>query len=86
MLKCSKEKALTRRVTQLQLDIQTLKTRSQTIQQALNIEEQALDTKLQRALSKMRNEKPELFNITLEEQLVKIAAELTGAFIRNLIS
>ena len=80
------EKALTRRVTQLNLDIRTLTNKRREIQKALNTDEQALDAKLQRALYRMRSEKPELFNITLENQIVKMAAELTGIFLNWIIS
>jgi hypothetical protein len=80
------EVTLTGQVTQLRRYIQKLETRRKTIQQALNTEEQALDTKLQRALSKMKDEKPELFNITFEEQIAKIAVELTGTFLKWIVS
>ena len=80
------EKNLTWRVHRLRRDIQTLETRRKTVQQALNTEEQALDTKLQRALYKMRDEKPGLFNVTLEDQIVKMAAELSVNLLRWLIS
>lgn len=79
------EKTLTRRVSLLRQNIRTLETRRQTVQQALNIEEQALNTKLQQALHTMKDEKPELFRITMEEQLGKIAIELTGSFLKYLI-
>jgi len=65
---------------------QTLETRRQTVKQALNIEEQTLDTKLQRALYKMKNEKPELFNITLEDQIAKMTAELAMTFLKLIVS
>ena len=79
------QKTLTGKVARLRRDIRTLDQRRQTVQQVLNIEEQALDTKLQTALYKLKDRKPELFNITLEEQVAKMAVELAGSFIRYLI-
>ena len=80
------EKNLTRRVTKLNLDIQTLTLRRQDLQKAINTDEQALETKLQHTLYRMRDEKPELFNITLEDQIVKMASEITGSFLKWILS
>ena len=80
------EKTLTIKVTRLRREIQTLETRRHTVQQALNTDEQTLDTKLQTALYKMKDQKPELFNITLEEQIVKMAAEISVNFLKWIVS
>ncbi len=80
------ERILTRRVTKLNMDIRTLTRKKQDLQKALNTDEQTLDSKLQRALYKMRDQKPELFNITLEDQIVKMAAELSLNLLRWLIT
>ena len=80
------EKDLTRRVSRLRRDIKTLETRKQTVQQALNTEEQTLDTKLQTALYKLRDLKPELFIITLQDQIGKMAAEISVNLLKWLVS
>ena len=80
------QESLTKKNAKLRRDIQTLDLRRQAVQKALNTEEQALNTKLQTALYKMKDEKPELFNITLEEQIGKITAELSVNLLRWLIS
>ena len=80
------EKDLTRRVSRLRRDIQILEGRRDTIKQALEVEDKTINVKLQAALRKLKDQKPELFHITFEEQIGKIAVELTGAFIRHLIS
>jgi len=68
------------------MDIQALESRRQAVQQALNIEEQVLDTKLQIALRKLKGQKHELFYISFKEQIGKLAVEFTGTFIRHIIS
>ncbi len=80
------QESFTKKHTKLRRDIKTLEARRQTVQQALNIEEQALNIKLQRALYKMKDEKPELFQITLEEQIGKMAAEVSVNLLRWLTS
>jgi len=79
------ERELNTRVSRLQRDVTSLTTRRDKIQTALRAEEQVLNQKLQNALIRLKDEKPELFRITVEEQLSKLAGELTGAFIKWLI-
>ena len=84
--RCPKETCQGRSVTQcaralLKQNIQTLGSRRQTVKETLNIDEQTLNTKLRQAQYTMKDEKPELFLITMEEQLGKIAIELTGSFL-----
>jgi hypothetical protein len=45
-----------------------------------------LDRKLQAVIRKLKDQKPELFTITLEEQIGKLTVELTGVLIRYIIS
>jgi hypothetical protein len=52
----------------------------------LRVQEQILNKRLQTALTRLKDIKPELFHITAEEQLGKLAGELTGAFIKWLIA
>lgn len=80
------EKILTKRVTRLRRDVKTLDLRRKAVQQALNTEEQTLDTKLQTALYKLRDLKPELFIITLQDQIGKMAAEISVNLLKWLVS
>lgn len=78
-------KSLTEKVNRLKWDIHTLNSRKKDIEKALQTEETKLNTRLQTALRKLKNTKPDLFQITLEEQIGKLAAELTGSLIRYII-
>ena len=81
-----KEKELTNRTSRLQREVDILTTRQDEIRSVLRINEQALNQRLQTALTRLKDHKPELFHITAEEQLVKLAGELSGYFIKWLIS
>ena len=61
--------------TGLQRDISIMTKRRTDLSKALQTDKATLQQRLVVALSKMKDEKPELFNITLEEQIRKIAAE-----------
>ena len=80
------EVTLNKHVIQLRRNIQTLDLRRQEVRKVLNTEERALDTKLQTALYKMKDLKPELFNITLEDQIAKMTVELTKTFLKLIVS
>jgi len=71
--------------SRLQREIDTLTTRRDEIQSVLGIEEQTLNQILQTTLTRLKDKKPELFRITIEEQLGKLAGELTGTFLKWLI-
>ena len=79
-------RTLNQKVQDLRWELSSLQTRKQEVSKALHIEEQALNQKLYTALQKMKDYKPELFRITVEEQLGKLAVELTGSFLKWLIS
>jgi hypothetical protein len=52
---------------------------------ALQQDEATLNTRLQTALRKLKDTRPDLFQITLEEQLGKHAVELAGSFIKYIL-
>ena len=79
-------RTLNKKVQDLRWELASLQTRKEDISTALNIEEQALHQKLYDALRRMKEYKPELFRYTVEEQLGKMAVELTGSFLKWLIS
>ena len=77
--------SLNEKVNRLKWDLQLLQSRKKNIQKALDIDEATLNTRLQIALRKLKDTRPDLFQITIEEQIVKIGVELTGFFIRSLL-
>ena len=76
---------LSEKVNRLKWDVQLLNSRKKDIEKALQTDEATLNTRLQTALGKLKNARPDLFHITLEEQLGKIALELTGSLIRYIL-
>jgi len=80
------ERELKAQTSRLQREVDTLATRRDTIRSVLRIEEQALNQRLQNALARLKDHKPELFHITAEEQLGKLLGELTGAFLKWLVT
>jgi predicted transcriptional regulator len=76
---------LSEKVNHLRWEIHSLNTKKKDIEKALQTDEATLNTRLQTALRKLKDTRPDLFQITFEEQLGKLAAELTGSFIRYLI-
>jgi len=80
------ERELKVQTSRLQREVDTLTTRRNQIRSVLRIEEQALNQRLQTALTRLKDQKPELFHITIEEQMEKLAGELTTAFLKWLTS
>ena len=62
-----------------------LGTRRDQVKQALAVEETTLNRRLETAIVKLRNRKPELFTITIEDQVAKLTVELASSFIQWLI-
>jgi hypothetical protein len=81
----SDKRILSEKVNRLRWNLQSLNSRKLDLEKALQTDEATLNTRLQTALRKLKDTRPDLFQITLEEQLGKIAVELTGSFIRYLI-
>ena len=77
--------SLSEKVNRLRWELHTLQSRKKEISKALQIDETTLNTRLQTALRKLKDTKPDLFQITLEEQIGKLAVELTGSFIRYIM-
>lgn len=72
--------------TGLLLDVTSIQRRHQNISKALQTDQATLQYRLTTTLSKIKDEKPELFNITLEEQIGKLAGEMATTFLRWIIS
>jgi DNA repair exonuclease SbcCD ATPase subunit len=79
------QKELKEKVNRLKWDLQSLQTRKKDIEKAIQTDEATLNNRLQSALRKLKDTRPDLFQITLEEQLGKLTAELAGSFIRYII-
>ena len=79
------ERELTDQKSRLQREITTLTGRRDELRSVLRMDEQALNQRLQTALTRLRDYKPELFRISSEEQLIKLVGEFTEAFIKWLI-
>ena len=80
------EKELKAQLSHLQREVKALTTRRDKIQTILRTEEQTFNQRLQTALIRLKENKPELFRINIEEQLGKLAGELTGTFLKWIIS
>ena len=80
------EKELNTQLSRLKREVEALTTRREKIQLVLRVQEQILNKRLQTALARLKDIKPELFHITAEEQLGKLAGELTGIFLKWIIS
>ena len=81
----SDRRLLNEKVNRLRWDLQSLQSRKRDLENALEIDEATLNTRLQTALRKLKDTRPDLFQITLEEQIGKLAVELTGSFIRYIM-
>jgi predicted nuclease with TOPRIM domain len=79
------ERALSEKMNDLRIEVSSLQARRKDVSKVLSLEEQALNSRLESALRRLKDQKPELFSISVEEQLGKIAGLLGGAFIKWLI-
>jgi len=79
-------KALAKNVSDLRIEIASHQAKKQDISKALGIEQQALETKLESTLRKLKHEKPELFEISVRDQIVKLTGQLIGSYIKYLIT
>ena len=79
-------RTLNKKVQDLRWELSSLQTRKEQVSKALHIEKQALNQKLYTALRRMKDHKPELFHITVEDQIAKITVQLAGSFLRWLVS
>jgi hypothetical protein len=76
---------LKEKINQLRLDTYTLNTRKKELQQAIQVNEQTLNKRLQTTLNKLKDQRPNLFEISLEEQIAKLSIEIAGSFLRYLL-
>jgi predicted nuclease with TOPRIM domain len=74
------ERALSERISNLRIEVSSLQARRKDVSKVLSMEEQALNSKLESALCRLKDHKPELFSISVEEQLGKIAGLLGRVF------
>ena len=81
-----KKKALSTKVMYLKSEVRTLQERREDISKILGTEEEALTERLTTALTRLKDERPELYQITGAEQIGKLAGTLTAAFIKWLFS
>ncbi|TFH14063.1 hypothetical protein E4H04_10915 [Candidatus Bathyarchaeota archaeon] len=76
---------LTQQTQELEQRLNQLDRKRNQLKTALQTEDQELKNKLEAELIQLKNKKPELFQITGEEQLAKLTAQLATSFIRWLI-
>ena len=82
----TQQQNLTQTTRQLQTKLASLQSRHRQVKQALRLDEETLNRKLEYALRQLKYQKPELFHITVEEQIGKLTAQLAGHLIKWLIS
>ena len=76
---------LTRQTQEILKQLRQLEAKRDKVRQALQIEETALNKRIETALNRLRDKKPELFTITLQDQVNKLTVELASSFIQWLI-
>ena len=76
---------LTRQNQETNIQFRQLEAKRDQVKQALQIEEKIFHNKLETALIKLRDMKPELFTITIQDQINKLTLELASSFIQWLI-
>jgi DNA-binding CsgD family transcriptional regulator len=79
-------RTLNKKVRELRWEVSSLQTRKEEVSKALHIEELTLYQRLYTALQRMKDQKPELFQITIEEQIAKITVLLGSSFVKWLFS
>ena len=81
----SERNSLRLSVMGLRREVSVLQARRNAISKLLQTEVETLKTRLQRTLLNLKDQKPELFQITGEEQILKLTGQLLGSFLRWLI-
>ena len=79
-----KEK-ITENNRELEKQINQFETRRNQVKKALTVEETLLRKKIETELIRLRDKQPELFTITIQDQINKLTGELASSFIRWLI-
>ena len=67
-------------------NVASMERRHREVSKSLQVDEARLKERLTIALTKMKDQKPELFQITLEEQIGKLAAEIAVTFLKWIVS
>ena len=67
-------------------NVASMERRHREVSKSLQVDEARLKERLTIALTKMKDQKPELFQITLEEQIGKLAGEITLTFLKWIVS
>jgi IS30 family transposase len=80
-----KRETLHQQTLRLDKELKQLQTRRDQTYQALQVEQTKFNKKLETELNRLKETKPELFTITLEEQINKLTGQLATSFIRWLI-
>ena len=80
------KKTLNTQLSNLRREVETMKARHTVISKILGTQEEALNKRLTTALTRLKDRKPELFNISSQEQIGKLAGNLTFAFLKWLVS
>ena len=81
LLRQEKQK-LTQKNRELEKQMKQLEARRDQVGQALRIEETQLTKKIKTELIQLKNKRPELFEITDQEQLAKLTTQLGISFLR----
>jgi len=68
------------------MKIESMRARRDDIHKILRTEEEALNKRLTMALTRLKDQRPELFNISPQEQIGKQVGTLTAAFLEWLVS
>jgi len=71
---------------QLETQLSLLQSRQRQVKQALQLDEQTLNRRLEQALHQLKDRKPELFYTTVEEQVGKLAGEIAVNFLKWIVS
>ena len=76
---------ISRQTHEKNIQLKQLEARRNQVKQTLQIEETLLTKRLETALIRLKDKKPELFTINLQDQVNKLTVELASSFIRWLI-
>ncbi|MFC1804057.1 helix-turn-helix domain-containing protein [Thermoproteota archaeon] len=82
----TEKQKLTQQTQELEHKLRQLEKRRDQLTQALQIEEKTFYKQIETTLIRLKDQKPELFTITEQEQISKLTAQLAGAVIRWLIT
>ena len=84
LLKREKQK-LIRQTQETEQQMRQLETRRDQVNQALAIEETLLNERLETTLIRLKDQNPELFTVTIQDQVNKLTVEIASSVIRWLI-